>query len=153
MSEPWTTKQHLWVKEQYNNGRTVTEFWEEFEPLFGVKRTKCAFYHYVKKIAIEEGRECNYHRKEWTEEEIKRLVKLHGVMKIPQIARVIGRTVGSVEGQVAKMRREGTLGRTAGSVYGQIAKMRKEGTLSRKKRVRICWLSEREQAMEREWGL
>ena len=65
----------------------------------------------MKKIAIEEGRECNYHRKEWTEEEIKRLVKLHGVMKIPQIARVIGRTRGSVEGQVAKMRREGTLGR------------------------------------------
>ena len=98
-----------------------------------MKRTKCAFYQYVKKIAIEEGRECNYHRKEWTEEEIKRLVKLHGVMKIPQIARVMGRTRGSVEGQVAKMKRE--------------------GLLSRKKRERVCWLSEREQAMEREWGL
>ena len=131
MSEPWTTKQHAWVKEQYHQGRKVVEFWEEFEPIFGVKRTKCAFYQYVKKIAIEEGRECNYHRKEWTEEEIKRLVKLHGVMKIPQIARVIGRTVASVEGQVAKMRREGTLGR--------------------KKRERVCWLSEREQVLEREW--
>ena len=56
MSEPWTTKQHLWVKEQYNQGRKVMEFWEEFEPLFGVKRTKCAFYQYMKKIAKEEGR-------------------------------------------------------------------------------------------------
>ena len=25
MSEPWTTKQHLWVKEQYNQGRKVME--------------------------------------------------------------------------------------------------------------------------------
>ena len=133
MSEPWTTKQHLWVKEQYNNGRTVTEFWEEFEPLFGVKRTKCAFYQYMKKIAKDEGALITHHRKEWTEEEIKRLVKLHGVMTVPDIGRA--------------------LGRTAGSVYGQIAKMRKEGTLGRKKRVRVCWLSEREQAMEREWGL
>ena len=90
MSEPWTTKQHAWVKEQYHQGRKVGEFWEEFEPIFGVKRTKCAFYQYVKKIAIEEGR---------------------------------------------------------------VAKMRREGTLGRKKRERVCWLSEREQTMEREWGV
>ena len=133
MSEPWTTKQHLWVKEQYNQGRKVLEFWEEFEPLFGVKRTKCAFYQYMKKIAKEEGALITHHRKEWSEEEINRLVKLHGVMKIPQIARVMGRTKASVEGQVAKMRREGTLGR--------------------EKRERVCWLGEREQVMEREWGL
>ena len=133
MSEPWTTKQHLWVKEQYNQGRKVLEFWEEFEPLFGVKRTKCAFYQYVKKIAKEDGRSCDYHRKEWTEEEIARLVKLHGVMTVPDIGRALGRTAGSVEGQVAKMRREGTLGR--------------------KKRVRVCWLSAREARLEREWGM
>ena len=35
MSEPWTTKQHAWVKEQYHQGRKVGEFWEEFEPIFG----------------------------------------------------------------------------------------------------------------------
>ena len=133
MSEPWTTKQHLWMKEQYNQGRKVMEFWEEFEPLFGVKRTKCAFYQYVKKIAKEEGRECDYHRKIWSEEEIARLVKLHGYMKVPDIARVMGRTRGSVEGQVAKMRRE--------------------GTLDREKRERVCWLGEREARMEREWGV
>ena len=129
MSEPWTTKQHLWVVEQYTSGRKVGEFWQEFEPLFGVKRTKCAFYQYMKKIAREDGNFTPLHRTEWTEEEITRLVKLHGVMKVP----VLGRTVGSVEGQVAKMRREGTLGR--------------------KKRERVCWLSEREQVMEREWGV
>ena len=133
MSASWTTKQHLWVKEQYNNGRTVTEFWEEFEPLFGVKRTKCAFYQYVKKIAKEEGALITRHWKEWTEDEIKRLVKLHGVMTVPDIGRVLGRTVGSVEGQVAKMRKEGTLGR--------------------KKRERVCWLGEREARLEREWGV
>ena len=133
MSEPWTTKQHLWVKDQYNQGRKVMEFWEEFEPLFGVKRTKCAFYQYVKKIAKEEGALITHHRKEWLEEEIKRLVKLHGVMPVPDIGRALGRTAGSVEGQVAKMR--------------------KEGTLSRKKRERVCWLGEREQAMERDWGV
>ena len=109
------------------------EFWEEFEPLFGVKRTKCAFYQYMKKIAKEEGALITHHRKEWSEEEIKRLVKLHGVMTVPDIGR--------------------TLGRTAGSVYGQIAKMRKEGTLSRKKRERVCWLGEREARLEREWGV
>ena len=129
----WTTKQVNWLKEQYNAGRKVSEFWEEFEPIFGVKRTKCAFYQYMKKIAAEEGALTTHHRKDWDADEIARLVKLHGVMKIPAIARVLGRTTGSVEGQVAKMRRE--------------------GTLSRKKRERVCWLSEREQAMEREWGL
>ena len=133
MSEPWTTKQHLWVKEQYNQGRKVLEFWEEFEPLFGVKRTKCAFYQYVKKIAREDGNFTPLHRKEWTEEEIARLVKLHGYMKVPEIARVMGRTSGSVKGQVAKMR--------------------KEGTLAREKRERVCWLGEREARLEREWGV
>ena len=133
MSEPWTTKQHLWVKEQYHQGRKVLEFWEEFEPLFGVKRTKCAFYQYMKKIAKEEGALITHHRKEWTEEEIARLVKLHGYMKVPGIARVLGRTVASVEGQVQKLR--------------------KEGTLAREKRERVCWLGEREARMEREWGV
>ena len=83
MSEPWTTKQHLWVVEQYTSGRKVGEFWQEFEPLFGVKRTKCAFYQYMKKIAREDGNFTPLHRTEWTEEEITRLVKLHGVMKVP----------------------------------------------------------------------
>ena len=133
MSEPWITKQHLWVKEQYHQGRKVGEFWEEFEPLFGVRRTKVAFYQYVKKIAKEEGALITHHRKEWSEDEIKRLVKLHGVMPVPDIGRALGRTAGSVEGQVAKMRRE--------------------GALSRKKRVRVCWLSEREARLEREWGV
>ena len=130
MSEPWTTKQEVWVKEQYLSGRKVGEFWLEFEPLFGVTRTKAAFYHKVKKFVGEAGLTKPLHRKEWSEDEIVRLVKLRDVMKIPQIARVLGRTVGSVEGQVAKMRREGSLGR--------------------KKRERVCWLSEREQVMERE---
>ena len=127
----WTTKQVTWLKEQYNAGRKVSEFWEEFEPIFGVKRTKCAFYQYMKKIAKEQGALTIHHRKDWDADEIARLVKLHGVMKIPAIARVLGRTVGSVEGQVAKMRRN--------------------GELSREKRVKVCWLSERESVMEREW--
>ena len=65
--------------------------------------------------------------------EITKVVELYGVMSVPGIARVLGRTPSSVASQVAKMKRE--------------------GLLSRKKRVRVCWLSEREQAMEREWGL
>ena len=87
----------------------------------------------MKKIAKEEGALITHHRKEWSEDEIKRLVKLHGVMTVPDIGRALGRTPSSVASQVAKMKRE--------------------GLLSRKKRVRVCWLSEREQAMEREWGL
>lgn len=133
MSEPWTTKQESWVKEQYLSGRKVGEFYNEFEPLFGIKRTKTAFYQKVKKFVCVDGLTKPLYRNVWSEEEIARLVKLHGYMKVPGIARVMGRTRCSVEGQVAKMRRE--------------------GTLAREKRERVCWLGERERVMEREWGV
>lgn len=128
---PWTTKQVSWLKEQYNAGRKVSEFWMEFEPLFGVKRTKCAFYQAVKKLHEVDGTLTRHYRKEWSEEEIARLVRLHGWMKNPGIARVMGRTIGSVE--------------------GQIQKMRNAGELPRKKPSGVCWLREdREGVLENE---
>ena len=133
MSEPWTTKQRAWLKTCYLEGRKVSEFESEFEAVFGLKRTRASFYQCLQKIKQEENLPVVKIRKEWVLPEITKVVELYGVMSVPGIARVLGRTPSSVASQVAKMKRE--------------------GLLSRKKRVRVCWLSEREQAMEREWGL
>ena len=133
MSEPWTTKQRAWVKTCYLEGRKVSEFESEFEAVFGLKRTRASFYQCLQKIKQEENLPVVKIRREWAVSEIEKVVKLYGVMSVPGIARVLGRTPTSVASQVAKMKRE--------------------GLLSKKKRVRVCWLSEKEQAMEREWGL
>ena len=133
MSEPWTTKQRAWLKTCYLEGRKVSEFESEFEAVFGLKRTRASFYQCLQKIKQEENLPVVKIRREWALPEITKVVELYGVMSVPGIARVLGRTPSSVASQVAKMKRE--------------------GLLSRKKRVRVCWLSEREQAMEREWGL
>lgn len=130
---PWTTKQRTWVKTQYLEGRKVSEFEDEFEAVFGLKRTRASFYQYLQKIKQEESLPVIKIRKEWELSEIKKVVELYGVMSVPGIARLLGRTPTSVASQIAKMKRE--------------------GLLDKKKRVRVCWLSEKEQVMERDWRL
>ncbi len=118
MSVAWTTKQRSWVKARYLEEKKVSEFEREFETVFGFKRTRASFYQYIQKIKQEENLPVVKIRREWTLPEITKVMELYGVMPVPGIARILGRTPTSVASQVAKMKRE--------------------GLLSRKKRVRVC---------------